>query len=186
MKAASLLALFQFGQLAKLAGLKVVCIDDLVLVGDKLAELGFDLLLDYKAYEDQPQRLIDVIHGVTGGRVRFGVDTVGKKTAEQLQKVLQPSHSGLEAHLVGLSGLPEGKKRGVVHHMLPLKLFHTLPEFGESISTWLEELVLSKNLVLPTVELADGGLSGINDALDRLRRNEVPGKRIVSPLRTRE
>lgn len=47
---------------------------------------------------------------------------------------------------------------------------------------WLEELLLVDALQLPDVEVAEGGLAGINDALDRLRSGTVSGKRIVVPV----
>lgn len=127
---------------------------------------------------------MEILRAVTGGKLRFGVDTVGKKTAESLQKAVSQSEKGLKAHIVGLSGLPDQAPKGVVHHKaLPLKLFHELPGFGEGISKWLEDLLISKSLILPEVEIVEGGLAGINDALDRLRNNEVPGTRIVVPVK---
>ena len=47
---------------------------------------------------------------------------------------------------------------------------------------WLEELQVAKSLELPEVEIAQGGLAGINDALDQLRGGKVSGKRIVVPV----
>lgn len=71
---------------------------------------------------------------------------------------------------------------GVVHHRVPIKLFHEAPRVGEDLSQWLEELLLAKSLKLPKVDIADGGLAGINAALDRLRSGTLGGKRIVVPV----
>lgn len=169
-------------QFAKWAGLRVACVEDLDVNGKSLEKLKPDFLIDFKLHK--PDRIAEILRAVSRGKLRFGVDTVGKKTAESLQKAVQPSESGLKAHIVGLSGLADEAPKGVVQHKaLPLKLFHELPSFGEGVSKWLEDLLIAKSLILPEVETAEGGLAGINDALDRLRRNEVPGKRIVVSVR---
>ena len=49
---------------------------------------------------------------------------------------------------------------------------------------WLEDLLESKALIPPEVVIRDeGGLSGVNDALELLRSGEVSGKRIVVDLK---
>jgi hypothetical protein len=47
---------------------------------------------------------------------------------------------------------------------------------------WLEELLQSNTLTLPEIVRAEGGLEGINAALDLLRSGSVSGKRIVVGL----
>ena len=48
---------------------------------------------------------------------------------------------------------------------------------------WLEMLLKQNMLSTPEIEIADGGLEGINAALDKLRDGSVNGPRIVVPLR---
>jgi len=43
----------------------------------------------------------------------------------------------------------------------------------------IEKLLFEQKLVLPEVEVYHDGLGAINDALDRLRRGEVSGGRLV-------
>ncbi|TKA58755.1 hypothetical protein B0A55_12635 [Friedmanniomyces simplex] len=165
-------------EIAKLAGLKVACVANLAKGGQRLVELGADFMVD----KYDPKRAIEIIQAVTGGKLRFGIDCTGKETAEYLQQALQQSSSGPKAHLLGLTGLPKEMVSGVVHHKLPIKLFHEAPAFGESLMRWLEELLIAKSLKLPEVDVANGGLAGVNDALDRLRSGTVSGKRIVVPV----
>jgi hypothetical protein len=47
---------------------------------------------------------------------------------------------------------------------------------------WLETLLAQKSIETPDIEVAEGGLRGINRALDRLRNGSVNGPRIVVPL----
>ena len=167
-------------QLAKVAGLKVACVADLAKGGQKLAELGADFMVD--RYD--PKRAVEILKAVSGGKLRFGVDIVGKDSAEFLQQALQQSSTGLDSHILGLSGLPKITPSGVVQHKVPIKLFHEAPNVGEEMSQWLEELLIAKTLKLPDVDVADGGLAGVNEALDRLRSGTVGGKRIVVPVGT--
>lgn len=162
-------------QLAKLAGLRVICVADAVRHGAKLLASGADLLVD----RHDTNRAVEIIRGVTGGKLRYAIDIVGKDTAALLEKTLDLSgHS----HLLGLTGLPKERQAGIRYHTVPIKLFHTAPTVGESMVRWLEDLLQSKTLTLPEIVLAEGGLEGINAALDLLRSGSVSGKRIVVGL----
>lgn len=165
-------------QLAKLAGLKVACVADLAKGGSRLAQLGADFMVD----KFDSKRAVDILKAVTGGKLRFSIDTVGKESVESLQQALQQPDSGPKSHLLGLTGLPKQNAHGVVHHKVPIKVFHEAPAVGEEVSQWLEELLVAKCLTLVEVDIAQGGLAGINDALDRLRSGTVSGKRIVVPV----
>ena len=112
---------------------------------------------------------MEIIRGVTGGRLRYAIDIVGKETAALLQKTLDPAG---RSHLLGLTGLPT----------VPIKLFHTAPAVGEGLVCWLESLLQSGTLTLPEIIRAEGGLEGINAALEMLRNGVVSGKRIVVDL----
>lgn len=165
-------------QLAKLAGLRVAAVADIAKGGQRLAELGADLLVD----KYDTTRAVEIVKAVTGGKLRFGIDANGKESAKFLQDALAQNSSGPRSHLLGLAGLPKEVPTGVLHHQVPIKLFHEAPEFGEVVSRWLEDLLINQALKLPEVEVAEGGLAGINDALDRLRTGAIGGKRIVVPV----
>lgn len=165
-------------QLAKLTGLRVICVADVVRHGSRLVDLGADVLVD----RQDPSRAVEIIRSVTKGKLRFALDTVGKETATQLQESLQHSKADKQAHLVGLTGLPKVRLPGVKYHEVPIKVFHSVPAFGEAAMRWLEQLLVAKGLEPPDIALADGGLGGINEALDRLRNGQVSAKRLVVPI----
>lgn len=169
-------------QLAKLAGLKVVAVIDVARSGERMLRHGADLLVDRLDAE----RAISIVKGITKGKLRFGLDTIGKDTATLLAKAMQAENEGgnSRAHLVGLTGLPKEPVDGVVYHSVPIKAFHEAPQVGEELMIWLEKLLDQKLLATPEIEVADGGLAGINAALDRLRDGSVNGPRIVVPLRS--
>lgn len=164
-------------QIAKRAGLKVACIADLEKHSERLYDLGADVLVDRM----DSQRAINIIRRVTGGKLRFAFDTIGKDTSSWLQDALG-TVEGKKSHLLGLTGLPKNRHPNIVYHTVPIKIFHDAPLVGETLMTWLEQLFLSKSLILPDIEIADGGLRGVNDALDRLRSGSVSAKRIVVPI----
>lgn len=165
-------------QLAKLAGLRVICVADAARHGAKLVQAGADVLVD----RHDTDRAIEIIRGVTEGKLQYSIDIVGKDTAALLQKALDPSgHS----HLLGLTGLPKERDPGIQYHTVPIKLFHTAPAVGEGLVTWLESLLQERTLTLPEIVRAEGGLEGINAALDVLRSGSVSGKRIVVDLDSR-
>lgn len=146
--------------------------------GGKLLQSGANLLVD----RHDTDRAVEIIRGVTGGKLRYAIDIVGKDTATLLRKTLDPSgHS----HLLGLTGLPKERDPGIRYHTVPIKLFHTAPAVGESLVAWLENLLQTTTLTLPEIVRAEGGLEGVNAALETLRSGSVSGKRIVVDLGTR-
>jgi NADPH:quinone reductase-like Zn-dependent oxidoreductase len=99
--------------------------------------------------------------------------------ATPLEKASSTKHS----HLVGLTGLPKTKiPEGVALHSVPIKLFHEIPEVGEALSAWCERLLVKGLLVPPDVVGTVNGLGEVNEGLDRMRRREVSGGRIVAVL----
>lgn len=166
-------------QLAKLCGLKVIAVIDVARSGERMLRHGADLLVDRLDTE----RAISIVKGITQGRLRFGLDTRGGETAAMLAEAMQGEEGREKAHLVGLTGSPKQPVNGVVYHSVPIKAFHEAPQVGEGLTIWLEMLLEQKLLATPDIEVAEGGLEGINDALDKLRNGTVNGPRIVVPLR---
>ncbi|KAL4879261.1 chaperonin 10-like protein [Aspergillus karnatakaensis] len=167
-------------QLARKAGLKTIAVADVARHGAKLHAAGVDILVD----RHDTTRAVEIIRGVTKGKLRYAVDIVGKDTATLLQATLDPTiaENGAHAHLLGLTGLPKERDERIVYHTVPIKLFHSSPEVGEAMVTWLESLIESGTLELPEIIRAEGGLDGINEALEMLRRGDASGKRIVVSL----
>lgn len=156
-----------------------------------------DLLID----SHDPQRAIQILQTNVGEEVRFGVDTRGKDTAAHLLEALNKGPSGARgarppsppatprtspipsAHLIGLTGLPkQSPSEGVMMHSVPIKLFHEVPAVGHALVTWLERL-LEQGLVSPP-EIIDieEGLGNVNTGLDRMRRGEISGGKLIVRL----
>jgi NADPH:quinone reductase-like Zn-dependent oxidoreductase len=167
-------------QLAKLAGLRVVCVADVARHGAKLLDAGADLLVD----RHDTSRAVEIIRGVAREKLRYAIDVVGRDTATLLQQTLDVSlhNDGSHAHLLGLTGLPKERDSRIIYHTVPIKLFHTSPAVGEAMVTWLEELLRTETLRLPEIILAEGGLEGVNASLEGLRQGKASGKRIVMDL----
>lgn len=159
---------------------------DVARSGERMLKHGADLLVDRL----DTKRAVSIIQNVTRGKLRFGLDTVGKESAGFLAKAMlkcgEKGNEGLpvaQGHVVGLTGVPKKERPGVAYHSVPIKLFHEAPALGEGLMLWLEELLRGGILSTPDIEIAPGGLKGINAALDRLREGSVNGPRIVVPLR---
>lgn len=163
------------------------------------ASIRPDLLVD----SHDPRRAVEILRTNVGGEVRFGVDTRGKDTAAHLLEALTrepPSGArgarppsppatprtspAQSAHLIGLTGLPKGggPPEGLTMHSVPIKLFHEVPAVGHSLVTWLERL-LEQGLVSPP-EIIDieEGLGNVNAGLDRMRRGEISGGKLIVRL----
>ncbi|THW91156.1 GroES-like protein [Aureobasidium pullulans] len=168
-------ALF-ISEIARLAGLKVILLADFAKHGERLGEREGSILVD----SHDPIRAINVVRAITKGKLRIAVDTVGKETAGHLVQMLQAdAQEERRAHLVGLTGVPKEKVDGIVFHSVPIKLFHEVPSIGLTLMTWLEKALETQAIALPEVEHAEGGLEGINAALDRMRNGEISGRRLV-------
>ncbi len=198
-------------QLAKLAGLKTVAIVDKAKHGLRLANhkaIRTDLLVD----SHDPKRAVDIIRANLKGKLRFGIDTRGRDSAASLLQALSPDSLSsssataapttegspppsppatphnrtqqLSAHLIGLTGLPkESPPEGALFHTVPIKLFHEVPAIGTALVLWLERL-LEKGLICPP-EIIDveQGLGSVNKALDRMRKGEISGGKLVVKVR---
>jgi NADPH:quinone reductase-like Zn-dependent oxidoreductase len=179
---------FITAQLAKLLGLRVIEVVDMGKHGRTLSAGPADLLVD----SHNPERAVEIIRSVTENSLRFGIDTIGRQTAEYLQKTLHPGDSQQindskntrksYSHLVGLSGIPKQAVEGVKHHAVPIKLYHEVGEIGEALMTWLEKLLETSSITPPEVVIVDGGLESVNASLDKMRKGEISGKRLVVKL----
>lgn len=96
---------------------------------------------------------------------------------------LEPVENAPRSHLVGLTGLPKSDiPEDVILHNVPIKLFHEIPEIGEALSAWCERLLTKGLLEPPDVVGTVEGLGAINGGLDRMRRREISGGRLVAIL----
>jgi hypothetical protein len=150
-----------------------------------------DLLVD----SHDPERAVQIIKANTRGKLRFGIDTRGKETATYLLKALTtedfiksppsppstpPNSVRLRAHLIGLTGLPKADiPDGSLLHNVPIKVFHEVPEVGYALCGWLERLLETGAVSPPDIIDVQEGLESINSGLDRMRRGEISGGKLV-------
>ena len=57
-----------------------------------------------------------------------------------------------------------------------------MEEVGEALMTWLEVLLGAGKIIPPEAVIVNGGLESVNANLDKMRRGEVSGKRLVVKL----
>jgi len=192
-------------QLAKLFGLKTLTIVDKAKHGLRLTShhaIRTDLLVD----SHDPARAVSIIRANLKGSLRFGIDTRGRDSATSLLAALAPgnlspsssaqnntsdspppsppstphSSSQLSAHLIGLTGLPKGSApEGTLFHTVPIKLFHEVPAVGEALCSWLERLLEAGLVVPPEIIDVEVGLESVNRGLDRMRKGEISGGKLV-------
>ncbi|KPM42739.1 hypothetical protein AK830_g3799 [Neonectria ditissima] len=186
-------------QLARLVGLKVALVVDNAKHGLRISEnpvLRPDLLVD----SHDAERAVAILRANTKGKLRFGIDTRGHDTAELLLRALGPEEASkrvqvnsppstppteptIPAHLVGLSGLPkQDQPAGVIFHTIPVKLYHEVAEVGEALSSWLERLLATRALVPPRIIDVEDGLHNVNKGLDRMRKGEISGGKLLVDL----
>ena len=147
-------ALF-ISEIARLAKLRVILLADGVKHGGRLGERKGSILVD----SHDPTRAVKIV-----------------------QMLQADTQKGRRAHLVGLTGVPKETADGVVFHSVPIKLSHEVPSIGLTLMTWLEQALETDAIALPEVEHGGEGLDGINAALDRMRRGEISGRRLVVPV----
>ncbi|RGP61405.1 hypothetical protein FSPOR_10026 [Fusarium sporotrichioides] len=187
-------------QLAKLAGLRVAVVLDAAKHGSRLYKehsIKPDLVID----SHDPQRAIEIIQSCTRGRKRFGLDTRGKETTTFLIDALcdtpsipepqRPDDSTPDTsesllprhvHIVALCSAPKIQRSDLTLHTIPIKLFHESPEVGEALTTWLGRLLQNNAVAYPTIVGVGDGLSSINTCLDKMRRGEISGGKMVIKL----
>ncbi|KAK4057056.1 hypothetical protein OIO90_001956 [Microbotryomycetes sp. JL221] len=164
---------FLIAQLAQIAGLQVIAVADEAKYGERLRAVGISHVVD----RTDPDLAVQQVRELTQGQLRYAIDCVGRSTAEKAMQTL--SDLEREVFLVGLSGLPKQSPRNVRLCDVPIKTFHTNAAVGTGLMRLLEELIENKELVLPPVEVVEGGLGVINDALDRMRRGDYAFGRLV-------
>ena len=143
-----------------------------------------DIVVD----NNDPRRVEQIVQSVAGGDVRFGIDTQGKDTANLLLRSLTGSTAApadfnviiptKHTHLVGLTGLPklDNQTQAVTLHNVPIKVFHEVPEIGNALAIWLEQLLAHGKLRPPEPVGIEEGFEGVNRGLQKMRKQ---GGRVV-------
>lgn len=177
-------------QLAKLAGLRVALVVDIAKHGLRLSNhktIRPDLVVD----SHDSERAVHILLANCGHAVRLGLDTSGSRTASSLLQALgsintnesSSTTSGLAHgpnHLVCLAGVPKQPQPwNTTFHVVPMKLFHEVPKIGEAMVLWLERLLRANMITPPEIFGIEDGMENVNKGLDRMRRWEVSGGKLV-------
>ena len=126
-------------QLAKLAGIKVLCVADATKSGSQLVDIGVDLLV----HRHDTAEAVKIIRSVTQSRgLYYAVDVVGKESAGMLQSLLHVDATR-KSHLASIVSSPKESVDSVVNHKVPVKLFHEVPRLGAALMQLLEDLLES-------------------------------------------
>lgn len=146
------------------------------------ARFGFDT--QGKETASQLLRSLASLHCFPNHPEEYSTSKLNSKLPTPPSTPAEANPSAPRSHLVGLTGLPKGNvPEDVALHSVPIKLFHEIPEVGEALCSWAERLLVKGLLVPPDVLGTVDGLGGINAGLDRLRKREVSGGRLVAVLR---
>jgi NADPH:quinone reductase-like Zn-dependent oxidoreductase len=157
-------------QLAKAIGLNVAAVSSLHNT-DYLRSYGADLVLD----RHHPEAVVDKLQS---RNVSMALDCVGAETAEFGARAL-----GENGRLVCLvkqpkfsSGLP---KAGLEVLDVLIKRFHEDLQYGQELMELAERLLRERKLRTPKVRVLTGGFEDVGDGLEKLRKNEISGEKVV-------
>ncbi|GAA6012170.1 hypothetical protein JCM11491_001772 [Sporobolomyces phaffii] len=159
-------------QFARLAGLRVVAVACEKKHGERLRAIGVEKVID----RHDPLLAVSQVVELTSNQLKYALDCVGSETAGFAQQALRTQG---DSYLVGLSGLPKILRDGVNGRSVPIKTFHTNHQVGFNLMKLIEDLLISGELVLPTVTVLEGGLAAVNAGLEQLRTGQVSFGRIV-------
>ncbi|KAK3689291.1 chaperonin 10-like protein [Podospora appendiculata] len=196
-------------QLAKLAGLKTIAVVDKAKHGLRLANhtsIRTDLLVDSHDPQRAVDIIRSNLKGKlrfgidTRGRdtattllqalspSNLATPSLPSAAADETADVDAPpsppatphDSTQLSAHLIGLTGLPkQSAPEGALFHTVPIKLFHEVPEIGDALVQWLERLLAQGLVAPPEIIDVEHGLGSINKGLDRMRKGEISGGKLV-------
>lgn len=164
-------------QIALLGGLTVIAVTS-EKTKPLVEELGasFVVTRDGKTGEE----IVKEIRAIGGDDITRCVDLVGRTTASHCLKALSKTKQALFAPLAMISEdvvVPANVKVEIVE----MKQF-VLDPAATSYSLALNKLVDGKKVTLPEIEIVDGGLSAIQEGLERLKRGDMAGKKVVVKL----
>lgn len=161
-------------QIAALAGLKVIAV-----TSAKTVELVRTLGAEHTVIRDGKtgDELISEIRAIAGDDITRGIDLVGPETASLCLKVLSTSQRVLFAPLAMLSGKTD-VPQNISVETVEMKQF-VLNKASQVYSHALNRLIEKKKVVLPQITVLDGGLAVVIEGLERLKRGDMAGKRLV-------
>jgi len=160
-------------QIALQSGLEVIAV-----TSSKTHFLAESLGADHVIVRDgrSNDEIVEAIRAVGGDRITRALDLVGNDTAPFSLKALSKTRPSLFAPLAMMKTqeVPENVEVLTVE----MKQF-VLDKSSTVYAEDLNELIASGQLKLPELEILKGGLSAVQDGLERLKKGDMGGKKIV-------
>ena len=161
-------------QLAVIAGLKVVAV-----TSSKTMPLAKSLGAAHVVTRDgkSGDEIVAEIRSICGDTITRGIDLVGTETANHCLRALSQSQLALFAPLAMLSSkavVPEN----ISVETVEMKQF-VLDPSSQVYSSRLNKLIEEKRIMLPQIEVLEGGLDNIQNGLERLKKGDMAGKKVI-------
>ncbi|ETS79628.1 hypothetical protein PFICI_09481 [Pestalotiopsis fici W106-1] len=160
-------------QLARRAGLRVVCVSSA-----KTAPMLLDLGAAHVVARDgkTEDEIVAEVQRYAGDDVTMGVDLVGAKTALATLRCLSATRSARFAPLAWAPKVEVADNIEVLN--VEMKQFVLNPA-SAVYSDQLTRLVEAGEIRLPEIEVLSGGLDVVEKGLDRLKRGDMAGKKLI-------
>ncbi|KAK9419159.1 putative Enoyl reductase (ER) domain-containing protein [Seiridium unicorne] len=160
-------------QLAKRSGLRVISVSS-AKTANMLLDLGAEHVVtrDGKSNEE----IVEEVRRYAGDEVTMGVDLVGAKTAVATLQCLSTTRS---ARFAPLAWAPKVEVTENIE-ILNVEMKQFVLNFASSVySNQLTRLVEAGEIKLPDIEVLSGGLGAVEEGLERLKRGDMAGRKLV-------
>lgn len=162
-------------QMAKLGGLNVIAVCS-ERTKSMTEELGAKVVTrDGKTNEE----IIEELRSIAGENITRVIDLVGNSTAVAALKTVSKTKP---VHFAPLAMMKEQVVEGhITVHTVEMKRF-VLDEESDKWSQELNSLIESGKLRLPKIEIMEGGLDVVEAGLERIKKGDMGGAKVVVSL----
>lgn len=161
-------------QIAALGGLKVIAVTSTKMEG-LARQLGaaHTIIRDGKSGDE----IVSEIRAIAGDGITRGIDLVGTETAGFCLKALSTTQRALFAPLAMLSSKAD-VPANISVETVEMKQF-VLNKASRVYADALNRLIEQGKVVLPEITVLQGGFEAILDGLERVKRGDMEGKKMV-------
>lgn len=162
-------------QLARRGGLRVVCVSS-AKTAPALLGLGASHVVVRDGKTDE--QIAEEVKAYAGEGVTMGVDLVGAKTALATLRCLSATQPARFAPLAFWS--PKGVEVPAHVEVLNVEMKQFVLNPASAVyADQLTRLVEAGEIRLPEIEVLGGGLGAVEEGLERLKRGDMAGKKLV-------